>query len=51
MLDSAVRANRKHMMAIQATVSATALGQPCKEQTPPPSPDPPQAALERGNLH
>lgn len=50
MLDSAVRANRKHMMAIQSTVSTTGLRHACKGQTTPtPSPDLSHAALEKGN--
>lgn len=50
MLDSAVRANRKHMMSIQSTVSTTGLRHACRGQTTPsPSPDLSQAALERGN--
>lgn len=49
MLDSAIRANRKHMMAIQSSVSTSGLRQAWREQTSP-APDLSQAALERGNL-
>ncbi|XP_040003451.1 tRNA (adenine(37)-N6)-methyltransferase [Xiphias gladius] len=47
MLDSAVRAHRKHMMSIESAVSRTGLCEADKDQTPPP---PPQAALEQGNI-
>eukprot|EP00066_Takifugu_rubripes_P021952 XP_011611218.1 PREDICTED: nef-associated protein 1 isoform X1 [Takifugu rubripes] len=51
MLDSAIRANRKHMMAIQSSVSTSGLRQSWGEQTTPsPAPDLSQAALERGNV-
>lgn len=51
MLDSAIRANRKHMMAIQSSVSTSGLKQAWREQTTPsPAPALSQAALERGNL-
>lgn len=55
MLDSAVRANRKHMISIQSAVSKAKLCEPDKDQTPPPPPlcsppaASPQAALEQGN--
>lgn len=54
MLDSAVRAHRKHMTSIQSAVSKMALREPDhkKDQPqPPPSPAPSQAALEQGNYH
>lgn len=53
MLDSAVRAHRKHMTSIQSAVSKMALREPDhkKDQPqPPPSPAPSQAALEQGNI-
>lgn len=48
MLDSAVRAQRKHMISIQSTVSKVGLCEPAAEQTPPPAD--PQAALEQGKI-
>lgn len=52
MLDSAVRANRKHMVSIQSAVSKMVC-EAVKDQTqPPPAPSQPaspQAALEQGN--
>ncbi|XP_029292724.1 tRNA (adenine(37)-N6)-methyltransferase [Cottoperca gobio] len=50
MLDSAVRAHRKHMIAIQSAVAKIGLRGPDKDQTPPPPPPPPQSALEQGNI-
>uniref|UniRef100_A0A671WV11 tRNA methyltransferase O n=1 Tax=Sparus aurata TaxID=8175 RepID=A0A671WV11_SPAAU len=50
MLDSAVRAHRKHMISIQSAVSKVALCEPAREQTPSPSPPSSQAALEKGNI-
>ncbi|KAG7485993.1 hypothetical protein JOB18_022755 [Solea senegalensis] len=58
MLDSAVRANRKHMVSIQSAVSKIGPGEGKKNQTPPsllPPPPPPsssssQSALEQGNI-
>lgn len=54
MLDSAVRANRKHMISIQSAVSKIGVSGAVKDQahTPAPSQQPaafPQAALEQGN--
>ncbi|XP_042341379.1 tRNA (adenine(37)-N6)-methyltransferase [Plectropomus leopardus] len=54
-LDSAVRAHRKHMISIQSTVSKIELSEPEKDQTqqpstPPPPAASPQAALEQGNI-
>ncbi|TDH16454.1 hypothetical protein EPR50_G00018440 [Perca flavescens] len=46
MLDSAVRAHRKHMISIQSAVAKTGLREPDKDQTP----APPQASLEQGNI-
>lgn len=52
MLDSAVRANRKHMISIQSAVSKIELREPDKPQPPPAeSPVSPQSALEQGNSH
>ncbi|XP_070836314.1 tRNA (adenine(37)-N6)-methyltransferase [Chaetodon trifascialis] len=49
MLDSAVRAHRKHMISIQSAVSKVGVCEP--DRTPPPPPPvSPQAALERGNI-
>lgn len=52
MLDSAVRAHRKHLTSVQSVVSKIGLCEPDGEQTPrpPPSPASPQAALEKGNI-
>ncbi|XP_035516746.1 tRNA (adenine(37)-N6)-methyltransferase [Morone saxatilis] len=51
MLDSAVRAHRKHMVSIQSAVSNIGLSEPDIDQTPPPpSPASGQAALEQGNI-
>ncbi|XP_070779915.1 tRNA (adenine(37)-N6)-methyltransferase [Enoplosus armatus] len=51
MLDSAVRAHRKHMTSVQSAVSKMRLCEPDSDQTPPPpSPASPQAALEQGNI-
>ncbi|XP_051241514.1 tRNA (adenine(37)-N6)-methyltransferase [Dicentrarchus labrax] len=52
MLDSAVRAHRKHMVSIQSAVSNIGLSEPDIDQTPPPPPSPAsaQAALEQGNI-
>ncbi|XP_076583547.1 tRNA (adenine(37)-N6)-methyltransferase [Chaetodon auriga] len=53
MLDSAVRAHRKHMMSIQSAVSKVGLCEPDRTPPPPPPASPPaspQAALERGNI-
>ncbi|KAM9857005.1 tRNA (adenine(37)-N6)-methyltransferase [Aulostomus maculatus] len=51
MLDSAVRAHRKHMLSIQCAVSETGVCEPVKARPPaPPSPASPQAALEQGNI-
>ncbi|XP_040891206.1 tRNA (adenine(37)-N6)-methyltransferase [Toxotes jaculatrix] len=54
MLDSAVRAHRKHMISIQSAVSKIGLCEADKDQTPPPPPPSPsaspQAALEQGNI-
>lgn len=54
MLDTAVRANRKHMISLQSSVSKIGLCEPDKHQPPPPpppaSPASPQAALEKGNI-
>lgn len=48
-LDSAVRAHRKHMISIQSAVAKMG---PDRDQTaPPPTPASSQAALERGNYH
>ncbi|XP_037621766.1 tRNA (adenine(37)-N6)-methyltransferase isoform X1 [Sebastes umbrosus] len=52
MLDSAVRAHRKHMISIQSAVSKIGLYEADKDQTsqqPPPVASP-QAALEQGNI-
>lgn len=52
MLDTAVRAHRKHMTSIQSAVSKVGLCEPEKDPTPAPaSPAPPQAALEQGKIH
>lgn len=55
MLDSAVRAQRKHMISIQSAVSKIGPCEPVKDQPPPPPLPPPavspQAALEQGNIH
>lgn len=51
MLDSACRAHRKHMASLQSAVSKIGLCDPDKDHIPaPPSPTPPQTALERGNI-
>uniref|UniRef100_A0A3Q3IKG6 TsaA-like domain-containing protein n=1 Tax=Monopterus albus TaxID=43700 RepID=A0A3Q3IKG6_MONAL len=51
MLDSACRAHRKHMASLQSAVSKIGLCDPDKDHIPaPPSPAPPQTALERGNI-
>nr|XP_046272325.1 tRNA (adenine(37)-N6)-methyltransferase [Scatophagus argus] len=52
MLDSAVRAHRKHMGSIQSAVAKFGHCEPDKAQTPPPPPSPAssQAALEKGNI-
>ncbi|KAG7221828.1 hypothetical protein INR49_017004 [Caranx melampygus] len=53
MLDSAVRANRKHMISIQSAVSKIGVCEAVKDQTQPPAPSQPaspQAALEQGNI-
>lgn len=49
MLDSAVRAHRKHMTSIQSAVSKFGLWEPDKDQTPPPRS--PESALEKGNCY
>ncbi|XP_034715194.1 tRNA (adenine(37)-N6)-methyltransferase [Etheostoma cragini] len=46
MLDSAVRAHRKHMISIQSAVAKVGLCEPDKNQTP----APPQSSLEQGNI-
>ncbi|CAK6958575.1 tRNA (adenine(37)-N6)-methyltransferase [Scomber scombrus] len=51
MLDSAVRANRKHIISIQSAVSKIELSEPGKHQPPSAaSPVSPQAALEQGSI-
>ncbi|XP_074554895.1 tRNA (adenine(37)-N6)-methyltransferase [Halichoeres trimaculatus] len=54
MLESATRANRKHMTAIQSVVSKIGLSEAVTEKVPssqpPPSVPSPQAALEQGNI-
>ncbi|KAM3623617.1 uncharacterized protein V6R79_013279 [Siganus canaliculatus] len=51
MLDSAVRAHRKHMTSIQSAVTKIGLSEPVQNQIPPPSlPASSQAALEKGNI-
>ncbi|KAK2817161.1 hypothetical protein Q5P01_025352 [Channa striata] len=53
MLDSAVRAHRKHMASLQSAVSrmgADKAQTPSPPPPPPPSPASQQAALERGNI-
>ncbi|XP_071360635.1 tRNA (adenine(37)-N6)-methyltransferase [Trachinotus anak] len=57
MLDSSVRAHRKHMISIQSAVSKTEVCEADKDQTPPPPQPPPpslltspQAALEQGTI-
>ncbi|CAJ1052429.1 tRNA (adenine(37)-N6)-methyltransferase [Xyrichtys novacula] len=58
MLESANRANRKHMTSIQSVVSKIELSGPNKEKVPSPQPLPqppppstsPEAALEQGNI-
>ncbi|TKS68346.1 tRNA (adenine(37)-N6)-methyltransferase [Collichthys lucidus] len=53
MLDSAVRAHRKHMASIQTAVSELGLCEPDKDQKPAlpaPAPASSQAALEKGNI-
>ncbi|AWP05473.1 putative sperm-associated antigen 5 isoform 3 [Scophthalmus maximus] len=54
MLDSAVRAHRKHMTSIQSAVSKIEHCEAEEHLTPPPPPPPPpaspQAALEQGNI-
>uniref|UniRef100_UPI0037E8DD59 tRNA (adenine(37)-N6)-methyltransferase n=1 Tax=Semicossyphus pulcher TaxID=241346 RepID=UPI0037E8DD59 len=58
MLDSAIRAHRKHLTSIQSAVSKIELCEPDKVQTtttssppqPPSSSESPQAALEQGNI-
>ncbi|KAF3687772.1 tRNA (adenine(37)-N6)-methyltransferase [Channa argus] len=50
-LDSAVRAHRKHMASLQSAVSKMGLcGADKASPAPPPSQASPQAALERGNI-
>lgn len=52
MLDTAVRAHRKHLLSIQSVVSKAGPCDPEKAQPPPPpSPTSPQAALEQGDYH
>lgn len=47
MLDSAVRAHRKHMLSIQSAVSKIGPWEPGKDQTPPS----PELSLDKGNYH
>ncbi|XP_056227932.1 tRNA (adenine(37)-N6)-methyltransferase [Seriola aureovittata] len=49
MLDSAVRAHRKHMISIQSAVSKIGVCEADKAQTPP-APTSPQVALEKGSI-
>ncbi|XP_030006920.1 tRNA (adenine(37)-N6)-methyltransferase [Sphaeramia orbicularis] len=52
MLDSGIRAHRKHMTSIQSVVSKGELCEPGRGHTlaSPPTPASPQAALEQGNI-
>ncbi|XP_034544665.1 tRNA (adenine(37)-N6)-methyltransferase [Notolabrus celidotus] len=54
MLESAIRANRKHMTSIQSVVTKVGLSEPGKEKIPSPQTPPllssPQASLEQGNI-
>ncbi|XP_072241057.1 tRNA (adenine(37)-N6)-methyltransferase [Leuresthes tenuis] len=50
MLDSAVKAHRKHLTSVQVAVSRIGSSEDKKEQTPSPSSPAPQAGLEQGNI-
>lgn len=51
MLDSAVRAHRKHMTSIQSAVSNVGLAGHVKAQTPPPPLPSPDLSLHKGKYH
>ncbi|KAM4585253.1 tRNA (adenine(37)-N6)-methyltransferase isoform 1-T1 [Odontesthes bonariensis] len=50
MLDSAVRAHRKHLTSVQAAVSRIGSSEDKKELTPSPCSPSPRAGLEQGNI-